>query len=146
MKLLSGLLILGIVIMLAWFYLSGAKDATNSGPLQALQTVTGQKIEVTKTDITQNGVSKLPVGFPPSIPMEAANITESYRTVYKEQGATQYSVSYTSLKGKDTLWDLYSKYLADAGYTVDKNASSKAMGQILGQKGSSSLSVIVSAH
>ncbi|MBX4195881.1 hypothetical protein KW796_02950 [Candidatus Parcubacteria bacterium] len=140
------LLVAFIVILVAWYFIAGngsdrAPDGTTSVTTKGEQ----GEVTVTNTDIAQNGVSRLPVGFPKGIPVEVPNITESYRVAFNSRGITQYSVSYTSVKTKDALWDLYSAFMKSSGYDIDKG-SSKSLGQISGTKNNDSLSIVISSN
>jgi hypothetical protein len=144
MKWLLALAVLAVAAIGIWFSLNGDKQTVKT----VEKTPAGEvnEIEVTKTDITQNGTTNLPVGFPSDIPVEANNLTESFRAAYQSRGIVQYSVSYTSLKTRDSLWDAYSSYMNGAGYAVDKTGTSKSLGQISGTKNGDSLSVVLSNH
>ena len=144
MKFVSILVGVVVVIGVAWYFLMPVPAAT---PVKVKQVNSGvAEVEVTKTDIAQNGISKLPVGFPKDIPVEVPNISESYRAVYASRGVTQYTVSYTSLKTREALWTTYSDFMNSAGYAVDKENSSKSLGQITGTKDNDTLSVVLSTH
>jgi hypothetical protein len=145
LKFLGFLLIAAIITAAGIVYFSrpGAETGEMQTPADSESEV---EVRVSKTDITQNGVSKLPSGFPKDIPVEVANITESYRATYSEKGITQYTVSYTSQESRDSLWDLYNNYLKTAGYTVDTRASSKSQGQITGVKNNDTLSTVISSR
>ena len=148
MKFLS-ILIVGLVFLggVWYFLMTRSMDTVSDLEPGTSMTEVEKGIEVTKTDITQAGISKLPTGFPSAIPVEAPNVTESYRTVYKERGVTQYTVSYTSLKSRDALWDIYNDYMRSANYTLDTSATSKSLGQISGTTANNdTLSIIISAR
>lgn len=133
MKILSILIGLVLVGSGSWYLLN--RDV--SGSNQNIATSTGEngakvpEVVVEKVDVAQTG-SKLPAGFPSSIPVEVINVIESYKAVYAERGVTQYTVSYTSVKGRDALWDVYNSYMKGAGYVVDTTSSSRSGGQIIG--------------
>lgn len=143
MKALS--LIVGIIIVggAAWFFFGREPEAASEPIVTPVEV--DKNIEVIETDIAETGQA-VPLGFPESIPVESNNITESVRVAYKEQGVTQYTVSYTSMKSRESLWDLYSGYMGKAGFTVDKTTSSKSLGQLSGNKGNDTLSVAISDH
>lgn len=143
MKALSLIALVAIIAVGAWFFLREARPEA-SAPIAAPVTE-DKNIEVTETKPAETGRS-VPLGFPESIPVETNNITESLRVAYKEQGVTQYTVSYTSVKSRESLWDSYSSYMNKAGFAVDKASSSKSLGQLSGTKGSDTLSIVVSDH
>ncbi|MBX4198871.1 hypothetical protein KW800_01180 [Candidatus Parcubacteria bacterium] len=146
MKLLATLVLLLLMFIGAWLYLREGDKTTVVQTAVIGGETTETKVEVTKTDITQNGLSSLPVGFPSDIPVEVSNITESYRAAYQGKGLVQYTVSYTSEKSRESLWNSYSEFMNKSGYTIDKGSSSKSLGQIYGVKGIDSLSIIISVR
>jgi hypothetical protein len=136
MKLLALLAAAAIVIGGAWYLAARPSARESATPEVAIVSEEAKKeIEVTKTDITQSGVSKLPVGFPSDIPVEVSNIR-----------VIQYTVSYTSFKSKDALWTTYSDFMKSAGFEIEASATSKSLGQISGTKDGDSLSIVVSSH
>src|SRR5579872_1583031 len=140
-KILLALLAL-LVVALVWFVVK--KVIIGTAPVETPTATTTQKpnsnIQVTKTDITQNGTSKLPAGFPPSIPVDVQTISDSYKAFYKSLNTTQYTVSYTSKQTPSDLWALYETYLTKAGYKIDERNSSRNAGQISGSLNNNSLS------
>lgn len=147
MRIVSVLIGIAVVVGVAWYFVSPASSPSPSGVESAkdMGVVTGT-VEVVKTSIAETGGSKLPVGFPKEIPVEASNISESYRAVYASKGVTQYTVSYTSLEKREELWMLYSDFMQSTDYEVDTNVSSKSLGQITGTKNNDTLSAVVSVH
>jgi hypothetical protein len=147
-KFLVALVVVVLVLGGAWYFMMQSANvsapADNDSNGTSSQPTTQEEVIVTKVDTAEPGVSKLPAGFPSGVPVEQANVSESYRVVYSERGVTQYTVSYTSLKGRDALWDIYNDYLKSAGYSVDSGLTSKNQGQISGNKDGDSLSVIIS--
>jgi hypothetical protein len=112
-------------------------------------TVTGEpanNVEVTKADISAGSQTKLPEGFPTAIPIEQASITDSFRAVYKDQGVTQYTVSYTSKKTKDELWTIYTNYLAGASYKIDAANTNKTLGSIRASSDKNTISITISSN
>ncbi len=106
--------------------------------------VRGDGVTVAKTDVTKSG-SKLPQGFPNDIPVELVNVIDSYKAFYEKVQATQYTVSYTSDRDREDLWNMYSKFMNDSGYRIDVAQTSRGLGQISGAKGDDSLSVVVTS-
>ena len=147
MKVLS--IIVGVAIILGgvWYLLMTVPKVTPIDT-EGLNVVSEQKpeVEVTKTDLNQGGTSKLPAGFPTKIPVEIANITESYRALYANRGVTQYTVSFTSLKSRETLWNIYSDFMKSDGYKIDATATSKSAGQVSGDKDNDTLSIVISVR
>jgi hypothetical protein len=146
-KFLVALVVVALILAGGWYFVMQPADfdaATEEGGQTDSRPVTHEAVEVTKVDTAEPGISKLPAGFPSSIPVEQANISESYRVVYSERGVTQYTVSFTSLKSKEALWDSYNDYLKSSGYSIDSSLTAKSQGQISGNKEGDSISVIIS--
>jgi hypothetical protein len=100
-------------------------------------------VEITNSAVTSNGNSVLPTGFPSSIPVESANIKESYKADYTAHGLTQYTVTYISNKSADAVWQIYSEYLNSNGYTVNEANTSEKNGTIIGNKGDDEIDVAI---
>lgn len=140
-------LALVVVVVIGGVWLGFKYLKKTPGSESATQTSSKQgDIVVTKTDLTQSGGSRLPEGFPGNIPVEVATITEGYKAFYKNLNATQYTVSYTSKKSRDDLWTLYSNFMDTGGYTLDKTATSKSLGQLSGTHTGDNLMVIISVR
>lgn len=121
-----------------------AENATTTTPAIEVTGEPAANVEVSRADISAGSVSKLPEGFPASIPVELPNIKESFKALYGDQKATQYTVSYTSSKTADQLWTIYTTYLASAGYKIDKTSSStKAPGNLRATKDQDEISIII---
>ncbi|MDB5194632.1 MAG: hypothetical protein JWN50_646 [Parcubacteria group bacterium] len=103
-------------------------------------------VEVAKTDLTPGVLTKLPAGFPASIPVEQATITESYKAVYTEHGVTQYTVTYTSTKTKDALWKIYTDFGTAQGYKINATSTDKTKGVLDLQKGNNELNAVITAQ
>jgi hypothetical protein len=147
-KFLSFLVVIVIALGAGWYVVSQRQPDIDGPVTEEVVTDENTKeidgVLVTQSSVADTG-SKLPAGFPRDIPVEQSNITESYRAVYTEHGVTQYTVSYTSNKSRDALWDLYNSYFKSVGYTVEQG-SSKTQGQISANKGSDTISVVLSAR
>lgn len=147
------LLFLVFVVLLlgtAWLIFSGREGEV--GPLSKDELVIDDEntvdldgVLVTEASPATTG-SRLPAGFPRDIPVEEVNVTESYRAVYTENRAAQYTVSYTSNKSRDSLWDTYNSFMKGAGYAIETTGTSKSQGQLMGNKDNDTLSVIISAR
>ncbi len=142
-------LVIGAVLLLivggAWFsYTNLDKQPIEEKEITVVNKKEG--IEVTKTNVVESGGSRLPKGFPTDIPVEATTVGDSYKAFYEKVGVTQYTVSYTSNKTKNELWDIYDKFMQGAGYTIQPYSSVKSTGQISGMKGDDSLSIIISSQ
>lgn len=131
MKIISSILIVLVAVLGGWYLLANDERGELPNNEEVSSIADTKEITVVNTNLTETG-SKLPAGFPESIPVEIANILESYRVVYNERGVTQYTVSYTSVKSRDSLWDAYNSYMKGNGFTVDTSISTKSGGQISG--------------
>lgn len=143
MKFIVPVLVLALVVLGGWLY-SRESGSSPQATEQEVTTAVSNGVQVTKTDTSKSG-SKLPEGFPEDIPVEAANIKDSYRAFYEKVRATQYTVSYISKLSKDALWKTYSDYMNSENYTVDPT-SSRSLGQISGVKGDDSMAVVITAN
>lgn len=145
MKWLGALLVV-IILLSAWFWISTQPKTTTTKT--DIRTSDGNvtSVEVTKTDIAGGSTSNLPAGFPNNIPVETNNLTESFRAAYKSRNIVQYSVSYTSARSRDALWDTYSEFFNSSGYTVDKTGTSRSLGQLSAALDNDSISVVISGH
>ncbi len=88
----------------------------------------------------QTPESKLPEGFPSVIPIELANITESYSARYPDRGLTQYTVSFTSFVSANDKYVEYEQYMRSEGYSVVSNAANFSL---YGRKENDDLSVVI---
>ena len=136
--------ILSLVVLLAvagglYYLLSGS--STNTGPMTEVQ-YTEENVKVSQVDLSSSG-SKTPAGFPASIPIEQAGITDSYKATYEDYGMTQHTVNYTSSKTRDALWKQYTDYFSANGYILDTNSSRKETGVMRGVKGKTEINVIM---
>lgn len=148
-KFLSLLVLVVVALGLGWYFVSNRVpapiDDVGGEVVKDENTKEINGVLVTEASLADTG-SKLPAGFPRDIPVEQINVTESYRAVYEERGATQYTVSYTSNKSRDALWDTYNSYLKSAGYSIDTTSTSKSQGQIMGSRENDTLFIIISAR
>lgn len=123
---------------------NNANNGSNTG--QNGGAVSSETVKVTETNITGGGASKLPDGFPPTIPVETINVKESYKVDYTDKEVTQYTVSYVSIKDSDELWTIYNDFMAKERYMIDTETTSRNLGQITGFSGNDSLSVVISTQ
>jgi len=147
-KFLTFLVLIVLILGAGWFYFSAKAPQTDIREEAVVEEETEDinGVKVTQANIAETGTSRLPAGFPKDIPVEEVNVIESYRAVYTEQNVTQYTVSYTSTKSRDALWDMYNSFMKSAGFSLDTSASFKSLGQISGSKGSDGLSIVLSAR
>jgi hypothetical protein len=147
-KFLSLLVVVALVLGAGWFMLRNNAPEPIAEIIEEVEddpnTVDVNGVLVTQANIRDSGL-KVPAGFPASIPIEQANVTESYRAVYTEHNAVQYSVSYTSVKSKDALWDMYNSYLKSEGYLAEQGTS-KSQGQHIATKDGDTMSIVISTR
>ena len=141
MKFIVPVVVLVLILLGGWLFLRKPDSTPKETKLEV--TTVSNGVQVTKTDISKSG-SMLPEGFPKDIPVEMANIKDSYRAYYEKVKATQYTVSYISKQSRDTLWKTYSDFMNGKQYTVDQS-SSRSLGQISGVKGDDSMSVVITS-
>lgn len=143
------LLLVLSVLVLTYLYKRGSDyppaNTENNSPQGEVEG-SGEKVEVTQTNITGGGTSKLPEGFPAGIPVETINIKESYKVDYNDRGVTQYTISYSSMKSIDDVWTIYFDFMNKERYMIDMDATSRSSGQITGFLGNDSLSIVISAQ
>jgi len=86
---------------------------------------------------------KLPKDFPSDIPIEIANITDSYSVNYKKDGFIQRSVVYTSTKTVGEIYGEYETFMVGGGYLLLDSSLSKNSANIEGSKNGDNLSVSI---
>ena len=91
-----------------------------------------------------NGTILAPRGFPPDIPLESSNLTESATTEFPGENVRQLSVSYQSSKTVAEKYAEYRNYMTASGYQITEGDTSSPIRTILGTKESANLSVIIS--
>ena len=142
MKFIVPMVILVLVVLGGWLYMRGSESAPQV--VEQETTTVSNGVQVTKTDTSKSG-SMLPAGFPKDIPVEEANIKDSYKAYYEKVKATQYTVSYVSKLSKDTLWKAYSDCMDSDTDSVD-SSSCRSVRQIAGVMGDDSMSVVITAN
>jgi hypothetical protein len=145
------LLLLVLAVIVGYFILYPSRPAseTKTPSASSVKTTPATSSNPSNSVAVTNATAEknLPTGFPSIIPVEKANITESYKAVYKNHNnATQYTISYTSKSSVAALWDTYADFLRKEGYVLDKLATDKNLGTISGTKGDNTLSVVLSRH
>lgn len=96
-----------------------------------------------KNTPTVNGVILAPRGFPPDIPLESNNLTESATTEFPRENARQLSVSYQSSKTIAEKYAEYRNYMTASGYQITEGDAGSPIRTILGTKESANLSVVI---
>jgi hypothetical protein len=140
------MVIFGLACVMQVINKSGNAIPSTNTTNESLQTgFTKENVTVLKTNLSKSaGTSKVPAGLPNDIPIETANVTESYTAIYPDKGFTQYTISFiTSRTVALTLSD-YSSYMKKAGYTMMANiGSNKVHNYLYGTKNNNDLSVVV---
>ena len=123
----SLILILSVAILLiagglSFVLLRAPKDTP---PEPGVMQFTQENVTVKKVDlVSEKGKNRLPEGFPEWIPVDALDtIFESYRSDYNERSVVHYTVSYTSSKSVQTLFDTYKKILDEKNPTYVQQES-----------------------
>jgi hypothetical protein len=130
--------ILFVIIVLMY----GARNNKQSDNTVQL---TEEKTVVYKGDTALGAAgTKLPEGFPSDIPLEAANLKESYRVDYVERGVIQYSAVYESSKTLDEVRKIYVDYMTKAGYVLKSTEPTTTGNYFYGQIGDDDFTVALS--
>jgi len=105
-------------------------------------------IAVQQTDLSSafTPEEKLPRGFPSDIPVDTAEMIESYSAEYKDIGATQYTVMYASSRPMEELYAQYLSFMTDAGYEFGDNGKNEEQKELIGTKDNDNLIVKVSTR
>jgi len=144
-------IVIGIVVVLALLYFFMPKgapqnvDQTEQQQQVEEQEVNNVDISLNQVDVenTENDIDKLPKGFPTDIPVELANITESYSTDYKDAGFVQKSLVYTSEKSVAKLFSEYETFMKDSGYEISDSTTDEGYAYLYGSKNGDDLSVVL---
>jgi len=141
-----------LVLIIGAVYYWYASRSSAPAPAQNTQAATSTAAVAPNVDVQQvnlaqatSAASKLPAGFPASIPVETAGIKESYKAVYTDHNVTQYTVSYSTAKSKDTLWRIYTDFGTANAFTVNASSTSRAQGVLDLRKGKDELNVVISS-
>ncbi len=138
-----------VIVLAGYVWYSNSKietivDWAQPNPPTATDLKPRSDVSVKQAETNDIGSSfKLPAGFPTTIPVEQKSITESYSAYYQANKATQYTVSYESLKSVSEKWDEYNTFMTQNGYTIPKETSIKSKGLISGTKDKDNLSVVI---
>ncbi len=118
-------------------------DVNNQNGTQPVQTVQKQlQVEVKKTDLAQSqGTNRIPAGFPSNIPIDTANIYDSYTAVYPT--ATQATVSYLTDKSIADAYEVYHAYMKKEGYVFRPNGEDMKKGILYGTLSNNDLSILI---
>lgn len=132
------LIILAVVVIFGGYFWY-TKATFKPAPVQTNPNVDQNPVKVEQA---QGGMTKSLIGgFPSNIPVEAANIFESYKADYTDHGVTQYTVSYRSDKTVSALWDTYNGFMTAEKYVI--STSDKSKGTLFGKKSDTSLLVTI---
>lgn len=135
-----------IILLIIAFAMSSISKAPKEGASGTTQPPVTKTVDykIEKVDLTvAQGDARLPKGFPADIPVEIANIFESYTGEYQNPQATQYAVSYTTSKTVTGAYNLYLSYMTKAGYTFTPEGKDMENGYLSGNKDGNNLSVFV---
>ena len=60
----------------------------------------------------------LPEGFPTDMPLENAEIQESFSSFYEDTGVHRYMISYVTDENRTFIYEKYTTYLTDHGFEI----------------------------
>ena len=147
----TAVVIIILVLVSVWFMGRSKNPYTTPQATTTSDNTTEVKprsdVVVKQAEPTDTGKSlKLPAGFPTTIPVELANITESYSAFYQTHNTTQYTVSFISSESVGAKWDQYNAYMIQSGYTINKTSTIKSKGTLLGTKTGESLTIVITTQ
>jgi hypothetical protein len=143
-------IIVVVVILIAVAYLmmgnTAQKPATNSNqPSTNNSQVTKEAITYKAVDLSSG--SKLPQGFPSSIPVESKTIVAADTKVYTDRtpNVVLQTVNYNSSKTVLEKYNEYLDYMTKNGYSFGTNGKDSKNHTLYGMNGTNSLLVVVSS-
>jgi hypothetical protein len=149
------LIVVSLIVVLGIAYVistSPQKEATTSSKTDTanehpVQQYTKENVTVAKVDLSKTtGTSKIPSGFPKDIPVETANITDSFTANYPDKGVVQSSVSFTTAKTVSVAVSEYLSYMKKAGYIMNNEVMKTSKNYLLGTLNKSDLSIFVNSN
>lgn len=99
-------------------------------------------VEVKKTDLVNTqGTNRLPLDFPSTVPVDVANIYDSYTATYPT--ATQATVSYLTDKSIANTYTIYHDYMKKSGYVFRPAGEDVKNGILYGTLANNDLSILI---
>ena len=147
----AAVILVVLVVGYVWFLGSTKTQNNQTQNTQTTQVVQQAQprsdVVVNSAQPTSTGKSlQLPAGFPTTIPVELANVTESFSAFYQTHNATQYTVTFTSAETISAKWDEYNAYMTKAGYVMNKTATNKSKGTLSGILAKDNLLVVITTE
>lgn len=107
---------------------------------------TKNNVEVSQTDLaTAEGDARIPAGFPKGLFFDTETIFESYVMNYKDKGAVQYTVSFTTIKTQEEIQSLYTDFFLKEKYAVEGGQATETLRSYSGAKENDEISVVVNS-
>lgn len=143
---ISTIVIILLVLGAGYVLFAKYRPSLNQGNLPISGSVDDKLATVmVKNTPMVNGVIPAPRDFPPDIPLESGNLTESATTEFPGESAQQLSVSYQSSRTIAQKYAEYRNYMTASGYQITEGDINSPIRTILGAKESANLSVIISS-
>jgi len=120
-------------------------DVNEQNGKQTIQTIQKKlQVEVKKIDLAQaQGTNRIPLGLPSNIPIDIANIYDSYTAEYPS--ATQATVAYMTDRSINDAYNVYHDYMKKAGYVFRPNGENVQKGILYGALLNNDLSILITA-
>ena len=134
------LLVLAAAVVAVAYLLAGG---TNT-PGQNSQATTEPKFDYVDLSKATKQEDKVPSGMPSDIPLELANVIESYTMTRDDKAAVQYTLSYKSSKTKAQKYAEYLDFMTKSDYAFGTSGKNEATGTLSGEKNNDALTVVVS--
>lgn len=108
--------------------------------------ITKENVQVKNTDLKSvtNQADKLPGGFPNFIPVETAQVTESYSMNFPDRKLTQYTVNFTSAKTLEQKHKEYSDFMNANGFVLKPGSDTETTRTLYASKNNDDLLVVLS--
>lgn len=100
---------------------------------------------VTQTDL-ETSLTKIPTGFPDSIPVQGENVKESYKVDYEAEKVTQYTVAFSSELTQEEVWKTYADLFLSLGYASGEGDIDEGKGVMKGYRDGNKLNIAVSPY
>jgi hypothetical protein len=134
-RVIVSILLVLIIVIAGYFIFWGGEKPAFSG-----------KSEVTYTELNDPAVSKIPVGFPTTVPVEEQNIKESYKVNYLDAGMMQYVVGFNTEMSKEDIWKLYTDTFTAVGYATNDENMNEGKGTLTGYRDGNKLNIAISSY
>ncbi len=137
------LLVAVFIALILIMYFLMRSPTTITSPVEVNSNVVTSQTDIANALTPED---RLPQGFPSDIPVDTAEMIESYSAEYKDIGATQYTVMYASSRPMEELYAQYLSFMTDAGYEFGDNGKNEEQKELIGTKDNDNLIVKVSTR